>query len=60
MTREIIFEFLPNGNSVKVTAFDVETKIEVSTITPRNISKELQEQAVLNKLLYMIEKKEIR
>ena len=57
MGREIIFEFLPFGNSVKVTAFDVETKIEISTITPRNITKEQQEQAAINKLKYVMGKK---
>lgn len=57
MDREVIFEFLPIGNFVKVTAFDVETKIEVSTITPRHLAKEDQELAALNKLKYMMGKK---
>ena len=57
MEREVIFEFLPSGSFMKVTAFDVETKMEVSTITPANISKELQEKAAYNKLIYMLSKK---
>jgi hypothetical protein len=52
MDRDIIFEFIPSGTFVKVTAFDVETKVEVSTVTPANISQEQQQQAALNKLHY--------
>lgn len=56
MNREVIFEFLPSGNFMKVTAFDVETKLEVSTITPVSISQDQQQQAAYNKLTYVLEK----
>jgi hypothetical protein len=56
MDREVIFEFIQFGNFVKVTAFDVETKTEVSTIAPSNITQEAQQQAALNKLHYVLEK----
>ncbi len=56
MDREVIFEFLPVGNFVKVTAFDVETHTEVSTITPVHLSQEAQKEAAFNKLKYVLSK----
>lgn len=56
MNRQIIFEFIPIGAYVKVIAFDVETKVEISTITPRNISQSEQQRAAENKLLYVLKK----
>ncbi|MBP6986557.1 MAG: hypothetical protein KBB83_08245 [Alphaproteobacteria bacterium] len=56
MNRQIIFEFIPIGSYVKVIAFDVETKVEISTITPRNISQAEQQRAAENKLLYILKK----
>lgn len=58
MTQEVIFEFLPMGNFVKVTAMDVETRVEVSTITPANLNQSQQEQAALNKLKYVLNKRD--
>ena len=57
MNREIIFEFVQNGNYVKVIAFDVATKVEISTVAPRNITQQQQQQAAINKLMYVLEKK---
>ena len=56
MDREVIFEFFPVGNFMKVTAVDVATKIEVSTITPRNLNQDEQQQAAYNKLVYVIKR----
>lgn len=55
--REIIFEFIQNGNYVKVVAFDVKTQVEISTIAPANIIRTEQEQAAINKLMYILDKK---
>lgn len=51
-SREVIFEFIPMGGSVKATAVDVLTGVEVSVVGPSDSSaqKEL-ERIALQKLL---------
>lgn len=52
----VLFEFNVIGNSVKVTAVDESTKIEVSTIVPRALSREDQIAQALAKLRYVMKK----
>lgn len=55
--REVIFEYLPIGASVKISAIDVETGTEVSVIGPSSGSRMELERVALRKLNYMLEKK---
>mgnify|MGYP005811193457 CR=1 FL=1 len=48
--REVIFEFSPIGGSVKLTAVDVETGIEVSVIGPSTASQHELERIAVQKL----------
>ena len=54
--REILFELIPLGNSVKVSALDPESGIEVSTVGPANASIEDLQRAALAKLRYVMNK----
>lgn len=56
MSSEILIEFVPIGNFVKVTAIDPVTLIEVSIISDRNYPKELMKQNAIKKLKWKIEK----
>lgn len=55
--REVIFEYVPIGASVKISAIDVETGTEVSVIGPSTASRMELERVALRKLRYMLEKK---
>jgi hypothetical protein len=48
--REVYFEFIAIGNSVKVTAIDGVTGIEVSIVGPVSASKADLERGALQKL----------
>ena len=52
--REVIFEYLPIGASVKVSAIDVETGLEVSVVGPAIASRAELERLAANKLRYML------
>ncbi len=54
---EVIFEFLPMGASIKVSAIHVATQIEVSIVGPENASQIALERNVLAKLRYVLKKK---
>ncbi|MBX3488094.1 serine hydroxymethyltransferase [Parvibaculum sp.] len=54
MRREVIFEFTPIGTSVKVTALDVTTDLEVSVVAPSSASRNELERIALQKLRYML------
>lgn len=54
--REVIFEFLSIGNSVKVTAFDTETLTEVSIVGPVTASEKQLRATALRKLEYVLER----
>jgi len=60
--REILIEFHQIGNSVKVTAVDVETMVEVSIVGAANASQEMLKRLAVRKLDYVLEKqkKELR
>ena len=55
--REVIFEYVPVGASVKISAIDVETGTEVSVIGPSTASRMELERVALGKLRYVLEKK---
>lgn len=55
--REVILEYIPIGGSVKVTAVDVETGIEVSVIGPATAPQTELERVAVRKLRYMLEKR---
>ncbi|MBI3452247.1 MAG: serine hydroxymethyltransferase [Rhodospirillales bacterium] len=48
--REVIFEFRSIGNSVKVSAIDSETQIEVSIVGPTSASEASLRATALRKL----------
>lgn len=57
MASEVIFEFMQVGNSVKVTAFDAETLVEVSIVgSPRAPRSQLRATA-LRKLRYVLRRR---
>ena len=54
---EVFIEFVVNGNVVKVTAIDSATGIEASIIGPAGGAREALTQAAVNKLKFLLEKK---
>lgn len=52
--REVIFEYHPVGISIKVTAVDVETGLEVSVVGPSSAARSELERVAVNKLRYML------
>lgn len=54
--REVIFEFSPIGASVKVTAVDVATGIEVVVIGPAAATQHELERIAVQKLRYRLGK----
>ena len=55
--REIILEFHHVGNSVKVTAIDPETLVEVSIVGSPSAGEEALKQTALRKLEYVLAKR---
>ncbi len=55
--REVYFEFIAIGNTVKVTAIDSLTGIEVSTIGPTSASQADMKQLALQKLRARLKRK---
>lgn len=55
---EVIFEFKPMGGSVKVTAVDVATGVEVSVIGPPTAPQRELERVALGKLRYRLRQME--
>jgi len=54
--REIIYEFIPVGNVVRVSAMDTRTLTEVVISAPRNYSKETMQNRAKAKLYYVLRK----
>lgn len=54
MPREVIFEFIQHGTSVKVTAMDPETLVEVSIVGPASAGQAVLKANALNKLKYVL------
>ena len=57
MPSEVIFEFVQHGASVKVTAMDPETLVEVSIVGPAAAGQAALRAAALNKLKYVLAKR---
>ena len=55
-SREIIYEFIPMGNAVRVTAMDTATMTEVVISAPRNYSKQTMQNRAQAKLYYVLRK----
>jgi len=56
--REILFEFVTLGTSVKVTAIDAATGVEASIVGPASSPRAALESAALQKLRYVQSKDE--
>jgi hypothetical protein len=54
---EFIIEFHRVGNSVKVSAVDTKTFIEVSIVAPRDSTEKQMTDTVLQKLHYVLAKR---
>ena len=55
--REIILEFFPVGNVVKVTAMDTQSLTEISVQGPLSTPKEMLKRNALRRLEYVLKKK---
>ncbi len=55
--REVIIEFFPVGNIVKVSAMDVKTLTEVSIQGPASSPEEILKRNALKRLEYVLKKK---
>lgn len=55
--KEVLLEFHPIGNAVKVTAVDPDTLTEVSIVGSRTAGEEILRRTAINKLNYVLEKK---
>lgn len=55
--REVIIEYNPVGNLVKVSAMDTATLTEISIQGPANAGEEILKRNALNRLKYVLEKK---
>ncbi len=56
--REVIVEFVPRGNAVKVSAIDTETGTEVSIVGDPNAGRDQLSQLAVQKLTYVMGKQE--
>lgn len=54
---EVLFEYVRQGTSVKVTAIETETGIEAVIIVPANLSEAQMQAKALQKLRYIMQKK---
>jgi len=57
MNLDVIFEFQQHGNSVKVTAIDVDSLVEVSIVGPAGAGQAALKAVALNKLKYVLAKR---
>ncbi len=56
--REVLVEFQQIGNAVKVTAMDTKSMVEVSIMGPATAGEEILKRNVINKLNYVLSKKD--
>ncbi len=56
--REVLVEFQQIDNAVKVTAMDTKSMVEVSIIGPATAGEEILKRNVINKLNYVLSKKD--
>ena len=55
--REVYFELYPVGDSIKVSAVDGDTGVEVSIVGPSKLPQAELERVALNKLNYVMNQK---
>ncbi|MCB1530120.1 MAG: hypothetical protein H6853_08065 [Rhodospirillales bacterium] len=55
--REVIIEFFPVGNYVRVAAMDTKTLTEISIQGPKSASEEILKRNALRRLEYVLRKK---
>ena len=55
--RQVIFEFYPVGNLVRVSAMDAKSLTEISIQGPANAGEELLKRNALRRLEYVLRKK---
>lgn len=55
---EVLFEFVRQGNYVKATAIEPETGTEAAVVVPASLSEDEMKFQALNKLLYLLRKRE--
>jgi hypothetical protein len=53
---EVLFQFIPRGNYVKVIAVDPNTNTEIIMVGDRRSGKQTLERAAIQKLRYVIRK----
>lgn len=53
---EILFEYVRQGNLVKVTALEPDTGIEASVVVPASLSEDQMKIQALNRLRYVMRK----
>jgi hypothetical protein len=53
---EVLFEFVPCGNVVKVTAIEPETKLEAVVVVPAALDVAQMKQLAMQKLAYLLKK----
>ena len=53
---EILFEFIRNGNVVKVTAIEPETKVEAAIVVPASLSEAEMKLQAMTRLNYVLKK----
>lgn len=55
---EVLFEFVKQGNVVKVTAIEANTAIEAVVVLPANLSESEMKTRAMQKLIYVLKKEE--
>lgn len=55
--REIIFEFYPVGQIVKITAMDTASLTEISIQGPKTAGQEMLKRNAMKRLAYVMKKK---
>jgi len=55
--REIIIEFFPVGQIVKVTAMDIQTMVEISIQGPASAGEAMLQRNAVKRLEYVLKKK---
>lgn len=56
MQDEVLFEYVRQGNLVKVTAIEPLTKVEAVVIVPANLTEQQMQARAMQKLLYILKK----
>ena len=55
---EVLFEYMRSGSSIKVTAIEPETGVEAVVVVPVGLSEQQMQARAMQKLLYVLKKKE--